>query len=335
MKKTTYKSSGVDIVKGDLISQSAFESLKKTLTQDSSIFKNLVALKADFKKYKNPYLAFAADGVGTKLIYTFKLNETRNVGIDVVAMCVNDLVRNNIKPLGFALYRATGRIEERVMKEVAEGVSSACLESECVYATGESAEMPGFYKENEFDLAGFAVGVFEKNKLITGENIEEGDVVIGLASSGLHSNGFSLVRKIFPPARIIKDSKLHQQVIASTKIYVKSILATNEKFPVKGWAHITGSGLFGKLGKILPEGLSAELKKGTWEIPEIFSEIQKKGQITEKEMYSTFNMGIGFAGVVSNTIADKVVEFLKTRGEKVFIIGSVVKSPSNNKVYLG
>ena len=333
MAKLTYKQTGVDIRKGDLISKDAFNQLKKTLNSDSFAFHNLIALKASFKDYQDPYLAFAADGVGTKLVYTFKLNQSRNVGVDAVAMCVNDLVRNNIKPLGFALYRATGKIDEKVMFQVVEGVTNACLESDCVYTTGESAEMPGFYKPGEFDLAGFAVGVFDKNKLISGEEIKEEDVVLGLASTGLHSNGFSLVRKIFPPEKIKKNSKLHKEIIAPTKIYVKSIIETNKKFKIHGWAHITGSGLFGKLGKILPGGLGVELELNSWPIQDIFGEIKAKGKISEVEMYQTFNMGIGFIGIVSEKDVSGVVKFLKQKGEEVFVIGKVVKLNGKNKVF--
>ena len=333
MAHLTYKQTGVDITKGDLISKAAFNQLKKTLSSDAFAFHNLIALKASFKDYKDPYLAFAADGVGTKLIYTFKSNQSRNVGVDVVAMCVNDLVRNNIKPLGFVLYRATGKIDEDLMSQVVEGVTNACLESACVYTTGEFAEMPGFYKPGEFDLAGFAVGVFDKSKLISGEEIKEGDVVLGLGSSGLHSNGFSLVRRIFPPEKIKRNSRLHKEIIAPTRIYVKPIIETNKKFKIKGWAHITGSGLFGKLGKILPDGLGAELKRNSWPIQEIFSELKTKGRISEPEMYNTFNMGVGFAGVVNENDANEVVGFLKQKGEEVFIIGKVVTAGGKNKIF--
>lgn len=334
MAKLNYKQAGVDIDKGDLISQHAFDQLKKTLNSNSFAFQNIIGLKAKFPKFKDPYLAFAADGVGTKLMYTFLFKQSRNVGIDVVAMCVNDLVRNNITPLGFALYRATGTIQEKVMFEIAEGVTSACLESDCVYATGESAEMPGFYQKGEFDLGGFAVGVFDKTKLITGEGIKAGDIVVGLASSGIHSNGFSLVRKIFPPEKVKKDSTLYQQIITPTKIYVKSVLETNKKFKINGWAHITGSGLFGKLGKIIPDGLGVELKMGSWYIPNIFHDVQFKGGLTDREMFRTFNMGIGFVGVVSEKMVDQVVGFLKQKGEDVFIIGEVKTEKLKDKVTL-
>lgn len=334
MSRLTYKKTGVDIEKGDLISKTAFNQLKKTLNSDSHIFKNLIGLKANFEDYQDPYLALSADGVGTKLVYTFRFGQPRFAGIDAVAMCVNDLARNNIKPLGFALYRATGQIDEKVMFEVAEGVSRACLESDCVYVTGESAEMPDFYQPGEFDLAGFATGVFDKDKLITGENIKAGDAVIGLVSSGLHSNGFSLVRRIFPPTTVQPGSTLQGQLTLPTRIYVKSVLAANEKFKIKAWAHITGGGLFGKLGKVLPKNLKIELLRNSWPISDIFQELQKKGGVTEPEMYSTFNMGLGFVGIIDSKNADKLLRFLEKSGEEAFIVGQVSKASSTEKVRL-
>jgi phosphoribosylformylglycinamidine cyclo-ligase len=193
--------------------------------------------------------------------------------------------------------------------------------------------MPDFYQKGEYDLAGFAVGVFEKNKLINGEKINQGDVVVGLASNGLHSNGFSLVRKIFPPEKV-RSRTLREQIVRPTKIYVRSILEANREFKFKGWAHITGGGLFGKLGKILPNNLSVELKRGSWIVHPIFSEIQTKGKISEREMFQTFNMGIGFAGIVSPAVADKAVSFLKKKGEEVFRIGLVKAQATGGKVIL-
>lgn len=334
MTKLTYKQTGVDVVKGDQVSQNAFEQIQQTFNSNTQVFKNLVSIKANFKRLKEPYLAFACDGVGTKLLYAFQSDQLSNVGQDAVAMCVNDLVRNNVTPLSFALYRAAGKFNQKQMADVVSGAVTACIESECVYVTGESAEMPGFYKPSEFDLAGFATGVFDKNELITGENIKKGDLVIGLGSSGLHSNGFSLVRKIFPPEKVRKDSKLHQQIVTPTKIYVKPILETNKKFKINGWAHITGGGLFGKLEKIVPDDLGINLQKKSWPVPPIFSEIQLQGKVSETEMFRTFNMGVGFAGILSKNLASGVVDFLKKKGEEVFIIGEVETLSKSEKVTL-
>ncbi len=332
MGKLNYKQTGVDIAKGDQISAQAFSELKRTFNSNSFLFKNLVGIKASFKNFKDPYLAFAADGVGTKLKYSFLSGNSKNAGVDVVAMCVNDLARNNITPLGFALYRATGVINQRQMQHIVEGVTQACLETDTVYVTGESAEMPDFYPKGEYDLAGFAVGVFEKDKLITGENVKVGDIVFGIASSGLHSNGFSLVRRIFPTEKLSKNSAILREVTMPTKLYVRSILETSSKFEISAWAHITGGGLFGKLAKIVPDGLSIELKEASWPIQTIFQEIATKGKISQKEMYSTFNMGLGFVGVARKENTDQIVDFLRKKGENVFVVGEVVTTTDKQKV---
>src|SRR3990172_4386421 len=219
-----YEESGVSIARGDAASADAFAQLAKTFNERSQLVKGMVALSTDFPHMEHPMLALATDGVGTKLKYAFASGQHSTVGIDLVAMCVNDLARNNITPLGFALYRATGKIDPSVMHDVVEGVVEGCLQAGCVYMTGETAEMPGFYQDGEYDLAGFAVGVFDRDRLITGEEIKEGDTVFGIASSGLHSNGFSAVRKLFPPDDVVGQPELLAQILQPTRIYVLDVL---------------------------------------------------------------------------------------------------------------
>ncbi|HEY4694937.1 MAG TPA: phosphoribosylformylglycinamidine cyclo-ligase [Candidatus Nanoarchaeia archaeon] len=332
MKRLTYKSAGVDVQAGDKASSEAFRQLSKTFNKNAVLVDHVVGLKADFKGLREPMLALAADGVGTKLKYASSLKENRAVGVDVVAMCVNDLARNNITPLGFALYRATGKINPKVMAEVVEGVVAGCLQAGCVYTTGETAEMPDFYEQGEYDLAGFAVGVFERNRLITGEKIQEGDVIFGLASSGVHSNGFSLIRKVLSPQTVKRNYKLRSQIIEPTKIYVKPVLEANQVFDIHGWAHITGGGIVGKLGKIIPDGLAAQVKKDSWPPLDIFQEMQTRGGVSDREMRNTFNMGLGMIGIASNKIIDKIINFLSGRGERVYVIGEIVKGRLSEKV---
>ena len=318
-----YESSGVSIARGDAASADAFAQLQRTFNVYSQLIKGLVLLKADFSGMEDPFLAFAPDGVGTKLKYAFASGQHKTVGIDLVAMCVNDLARNNITPLGFALYRATGKIDSEVMHDVVEGVVEGCLQAGCVYMTGETAEMPGFYHDGEYDLAGFAVGVFDRDKLITGERIKAGDTVFGIASSGLHSNGFSAVRKLFPPEEVVGQPKLLAQLLQPTRIYVRDVLEVSNVLGIHGWAHITGGGIIGKLGKIIPNGLVATLTIDSWPTPEIFERVRKSGSISWKEMRSTFNCGLGMIGVADNATAETAIRRLNRNGEQAYIVGEI------------
>ena len=326
-----YEESGVSIARGDAASADAFAQLARTFNDQSQLVKGMVALSTDFPHMEHPMLALATDGVGTKLKYAFTSGQHKTVGIDLVAMCVNDLARNNITPLGFALYRATGKIDSKVMHDVVEGVVEGCLQAGCVYMTGETAEMPGFYQDGEYDLAGFAVGVFDRDRLITGEKIKEGDTVFGIASSGLHSNGFSAVRKLFPPEEVVGEPELLAEILQPTRIYVRDVLNWSQVLEVHGWAHITGGGIIGKLGKIIPEGLVAVLEVKNWPIPEIFERVRLAGSVSWEEMRSTFNCGLGMIGVAHPTIADTIVRMLNQNGTQAFIVGEIDEASPNEK----
>ena len=328
----TYEESGVSIARGDAASADAFQQLVRTLNENTDLVNGLVALKADFSHLKEPRLVFASDGVGTKLKYAFASGKHNTVGIDLVAMCVNDLARNNVQPLAHCLYRATGKIDQQVMHSVVEGVVEGCVQADCVYTTGETAEMPGFYQEGEYDLAGFAVGVVDRGKVITGEAIQEGDLVFGLGSSGLHSNGFSLVRKLFPPEEAVEDSRLLHQILLPTRIYVKPVLAVNQRYEIHGWAHITGGGIVGKLGKIIPDGLTARLDTTKWPVHNIFRRVREAGHVSDQEMRSTFNLGLGMIGVAPKDVAKQAVKFLAQQGEAAYLIGEIIRSSKEGKV---
>ncbi len=321
----TYEKSGVSQTRGDTASTSAQNLLISTLSKKVRRGA-ILSYDASFKNYKKPRLIVGSDGVGTKLKYAFAFNKHKNVGKDLVAMCVNDIARWGAEPIIFAVYRATGKINLKVLDEVTQGVVEACNEAGCSYISGETAEMPGFYEGGEYDLGGFAVGVYEEKKLIDGKDIRVGDVLVGLASSGLHSNGFSLVRRVFPPEKIKSDKKLIDMILTPTKIYVSTINALVKKFDIKAIRHITGGGLPGKLAPIIPAGLSAEIRKNSWEISEIFVLLQKEANISEKQMFNTFNMGIGMVVVVSAVDLTKVLESLNSLKEKAFVIGNIVSS---------
>ncbi len=329
-----YEESGVSIARGDAASADAFSQLAKTFNEHTHLVKGLVAFSADFGGMEEPMFAVASDGVGTKLKYAFVSGQHKTVGVDLVAMCVNDLVRNGIHPLGFALYRATGKINPEVMHDVVEGVVEGCLQAGCVYMSGETAEMPGFYRDGEYDLAGFAVGVFDREKLITGDRIQAGDVVFGIRSSGLHSNGFSLVRKLFPPELVVVQPDLLEEILRPTQIYVRELLEINYSQLMHGWAHITGGGIVGKLAKIIPESLRANIFFDHWSVPEIFYEIQRRGKVSLGEMLMTFNMGLGMIGVADSQTAKTVMAELRKKGQYSYEIGYVQRTQVPEKVFV-
>lgn len=280
---------------------------------------------------KEPVLVSGTDGVGTKLMLAFMADRHDTIGIDAVAMCVNDIVVQGAEPLYFLDYIACGKAKPEKLEQIVKGVADGCLEAGCALIGGETAEMPGMYDEDEYDIAGFAVGAVEKKRVITGENIEAGDVLIGLASSGLHSNGFSLVRKI-----LLHDNHfsldehwdelgktLGEELLTPTRIYVKPLLASFKKFEIKGLAHITGGGFYENIPRVIPNGLGVEIDRDAWEIPPIFQMLKKYGELTDKELFSTFNMGIGMIAVVKEEEADAVVDFFKQEGEQAYKIGRV------------
>jgi len=271
--------------------------------------------------YKNPVLVSSTDGVGTKLLVANLVGQHDTVGIDLVAMNVNDILCVGAKPLFFLDYVACGKINKQILVAVMKGITEGCRQADCALVGGETAEMPGMYKTEDYDLAGFALGVVEKNKIIDGSKIAVGDVVIGLPSSGAHSNGYSLVRKIFSPAEQKKHSRL---IMAPTRIYVRNILPLVAKFDIHGMAHNTGGAFYEKLTKCLPGGMAFKIKKGSWPMPKIFELIREKANIVEKELFRTFNMGIGFIVVVKRADTAKVQKALLKTGMKSYVIGEVV-----------
>lgn len=333
----TYKTAGVDIAKGDklinIIKPFARSTFRKEVVADIGSFGAL--FKLDLSKYKNPVLVSSTDGVGTKLKIAFMLKKHDTVGIDLVAMCVNDVLTSGAEPLFFLDYFATGKLSTKTASGVIKGIANGCKIAGCSLIGGETAEMPGLYNEGEYDLAGFSVGIVERNKIIDGSGIRNSDVIIGLSSSGLHSNGYSLARKLFfdikkyKPNKFIQelDCTIGKELLKPTKIYVKHILEVLKNFRVKGMAHITGGGITENLPRIIPEGSGrmAVIKKGSWPVHKIFYIIQTSGSISDKEMYRTFNMGIGFILVVSKTDVIKIIKKLHSLGEKAFVIGHIEK----------
>ncbi len=321
----TYKDSGVNIEEGyksvDLIKNYAKKTLSEYVLNGLGSFAGMVELPEGYKK---PVLVSGTDGVGTKLELAFKSKKYDTVGIDCVAMCVNDILCHGAKPLFFLDYIACGKLDANVASEIVKGVCDGCLESDASLIGGETAEMPGFYKEGEYDIAGFAVGIVDKDKIINGSNINEGDVLIGLASSGVHSNGFSLVRKLFPDIfEKYKGEEIWKTLLTPTKIYVKPILSLLDKYEIKGMAHITGGGFIENVPRMFTkENQTAVIKKDSYPLPDIFNLLIEKGA-QKDNMYNTFNMGIGFMLCVNREDANKVIEELSALGEKAYEIGYV------------
>ncbi|MCA0173696.1 phosphoribosylformylglycinamidine cyclo-ligase [Bacillus sp. RAR_GA_16] len=283
--------------------------------------------------YEKPVLVSGTDGVGTKLMLAIQLDQHDTIGIDCVAMCVNDVVAQGAEPLYFLDYIATGKLAPERIEEIVKGVAEGCSQAGCALIGGETAEMPDMYQENDYDLAGFTVGAVEKSKLITTENVKEGNVLIGLASNGIHSNGFSLVRKVLLKDHKMDlsafyeelDSTLGEALLAPTRIYVKPVLNVLKSFTVNGIAHITGGGFEENIPRMLPEGLAARIDYGSWPVPPIFDLIETKGNLARKEMFTTFNMGIGMVLSVPEDEAINVIKSLEQDGERAYMIGRVVK----------
>jgi phosphoribosylformylglycinamidine cyclo-ligase len=312
----TYKEAGVDIRKAEKLVDK-IKRISPWIGGFSGLFPIPLA------RYKKPFLVASTDGVGTKLKIAQLIEKHDTVGIDLVAMCVNDVITCGAKPLFFLDYFATGKLELGVAEEVIKGIYKGCLQSGCILLGGETAEMPGFYKPGEYDLAGFCVGIVESKEAIEGKKIKPGDVVFGLPSSGLHSNGFSLVRKIFSEKEMRSMSK---ELLKPTKIYVKDILSV--KSIVRGIAHITGGGFIDNIPRILPEGCQVIIYKRSWKVPRIFALLQKKGRIAEEEMFHTFNMGIGMVLIVSPDKRKKILSLLP----EALPIGEVVSGRRKVKI---
>jgi len=327
----TYKNSGVDIKRAD----DFIKRIKnKSIFQPFSGFASVFDIKLLLKRYKTPFLVSSCDGVGTKLKIAQSLNIHNTVGIDLVAMSVNDLICLGSKPLFFLDYIACGKLRVDVLSTVVKSIKKGLKESDCVLLGGETAEMPGMYKKDVYDLAGFCVGIVDKNNIIDGRKIKVGDAVIGLESNGLHSNGFSLVRKVFSKKDIKKYAK---ELLKPTRIYVKPILSllkakSQEQQVIKGIAHITGGAFYEKATKILPEGRGMVINKSSWPVPEIFRIIQHKGRISDKEMHTVFNMGIGMILVTKRERVDYVRRIIQKYKIKAYIIGEVVKGDRKMKI---
>jgi len=325
MSKITYKDSGVNIEEGyesvKLIKEHAKKTFIPGVISDLGSFAGMFELG----KYNNPVLVSGTDGVGTKLEIAFKTKKYDTVGVDCVAMCVNDILCHGAKPIFFLDYMACGKLEAAVAADIVKGVSDGCIQGGCALIGGETAEMPGFYKEGEYDLAGFAVGVAEKDAIIDGSKIREGDTLVGIASSGPHSNGYSLIRKLITDLdQEFEGRKIGEVLLTPTKIYVKPVLALMEKFEIRGMAHITGGGFYENITRMFKEDFTAVINKGSYEIPSIFKHIISLG-VEADHMYNTYNMGIGFVLCVKPDDAAAVVEELKALGEKAYVIGSVKK----------
>lgn len=328
MAEISYKTAGVDVRKAESFVKAIKGFCNAEGKNRVSAFGSIYDFSAEMKKLKHPVLVSSTDGVGTKLKIAQDLNVHRTIGIDLVAMNVNDIVCLGAKPLFFLDYIACGRLNKGVLTKVVRGIAEGLDGSGCVLLGGETAEMPGMYKKDEYDLAGFSVGVVDKSKIVDGRNIKAGDAVIGLESSGFHSNGYSLVRKVFSKAEIKKYSK---EILAPTCIYVKPILSllfavSHLPLAIKGIAHNTGGAFYNKITKILPQGLGFKIDRKSWDIPQIFGFLQNKARISEKEMYSTFNMGIGMIVVTDKKYAERTVKFLAKKHIKAYVIGRVIKS---------
>ncbi|HEY8423758.1 MAG TPA: phosphoribosylformylglycinamidine cyclo-ligase [Clostridia bacterium] len=330
----TYKDAGVDVTRG----YKAVELMKKYVqsTYDQNVlgdiggFGGLYSLKNE--DLSDPVLVSGTDGVGTKLKYAFILNKHDTVGIDLVAMCANDVVCQGAKPLFFLDYLACGRLEPETAALIVKGVAEGCKQAGCALIGGETAEMPGFYKQGEYDLAGFCAGIVNKKDIITGSEIQAGDKLIGLGSSGVHSNGYSLVRKLFgeDPKELEKvypelQASLGEVLLEPTRIYVKTVLELIKRYKIKGVAHITGGGFIENIPRMFPQGIGAEIDINSFEILPIFKLLWEKSGMTKEQIFNTFNMGIGMVLCVSADISDDVVKTAIDLGEKAYIIGSTIK----------
>lgn len=334
-RSDVYASAGVDITAGYRSVELMKEHIKKTLTKgvvsDVGGFGGLFEL--DLEGIKKPVLVSGTDGVGTKLKIAFLMDKHDTVGIDCVAMCVNDIICCGAKPLFFLDYIACGKNVPEKIADIVKGVSEGCVMAGAALIGGETAEMPGFYPEDEYDLAGYSTGVVDKDKIINNATMQEGDVVIALSSSGVHSNGFSLVRKVFDvenkniqtPVDELGGKSIGECLLTPTKIYVKPVLALLEKANVKAISHITGGGFYENIPRSIPDGFGAQIERAKVQVLPIFDMIAKAGNIEERDMFNTFNMGVGMSIIVDKNDADLAVEVLKGAGEDAYIIGEVVK----------
>lgn len=330
-----YKNAGVDIAAGNEAVERMKKHVKRTYRPEVMTelggFGALFGLNKD--KYEEPVLVSGTDGVGTKLKIAFAADRHDTIGIDAVAMCVNDIVVQGAEPLFFLDYLACDKVVPEKIEAIVAGIAEGCHQAGCALIGGETAEMPGMYAAGEYDIAGFTVGVADKAKLVTGADIAPGDTVIGLASSGVHSNGFSLVRKLlledggYGLNDVVPElgTRLVDVLLAPTKIYVKPLLALLEQLPVKGMAHITGGGFIENIPRVLPEGVNVEIDHGSWPILPIFDLLQNKGNVSNRDMFTTFNMGVGLVLVVAEADGQRALELLQASGEEAYLIGRVTE----------
>ena len=330
----TYKDAGVDVEAGyeavKLMKKDVQRTMRPEVLTELGGFGGLFSLNKE--KYADPVLVSGTDGVGTKLKIAFLMDKHDTIGVDCVAMCVNDIVCSGAEPLFFLDYIALGKNRPEKVAQIVKGVADGCVQAGCALIGGETAEMPGFYPDNEYDVAGFAVGIVDKKKIIDGKSIKEGDKLIGISSSGIHSNGYSLVRKLLAPRKEklseeVKSlgSTLGEELLKPTKIYVKTILELKDKFEIKGISHITGGGFIENMPRMLPEGMGIKIYKGSWPVLPIFDILQSIGNVEERDMYNTFNMGIGMAIAVDAGLADAVLRHLNKDKEEAYLIGEIVK----------
>lgn len=331
----TYKQSGVDIDEGnravDLIKGKIKTTYDNNVIGDLGNFSGLYSLK-DFTNMTEPVLLSSTDGVGTKLKLAQMMDKHDTVGIDLVAMCVNDLICQGAKPLFFLDYIATGKLVAEQVEQIVSGIVEGCKMAGCALIGGETAEMPGMYSEDEYDLAGFSVGIADREKIVSGKNVKSGDTLIGIASSGVHSNGFSFVRKIFLDKygytldQHIEElgMTLGDALLTPTKIYVKLVLDLIEKYELKAIAHITGGGVIENITRVIPKGLGIDINKNSWEKPAIFKMIESFNAVDERELHKSFNMGIGLVLIVDKENVNEIVDYINTTDEKAYIIGEVV-----------
>ncbi len=324
-KGLTYRDAGVDIDEGDLLVERIKPLARRTARPE--VLAGIGGFGGLFevpKGYREPVLVVGTDGVGTKLKLAFLAGKHDTVGIDLVAMSVNDVVVCGAEPVVFLDYFATSRLDAKEAEQVIAGIAEGCVRAGCALIGGETAELPGFYARNEYDLAGFCVGVVEKSRILDGSRVGASDAVIGMASSGLHSNGYSLARKVFEDEL---SPELARELLEPTRIYVKDCLALRDAVDVHAFAHVTGGGLPGNLPRVLPAEHRAVLRRGSWPVPPIFQRIRQAGRVAEGEMLRTFNMGIGMCAVVAPADAARAIEILSRRGQPAFEIGAIERVP--------
>lgn len=326
MPSGRYKKAGVDIEKADRFVEKIKPLLKKT--ERPEVLGQVGGFGGLFmprlRRLKDPVLVSSTDGVGTKLLLAELLGRYDTVGIDLVAMCVDDVVVTGAEPLFFLDYVACGKLDSEKLYSLMTGISKGCREAGCALIGGETAEMPGMYARDKMDLAGFCVGIVSRENIIDGSDCRPGDSLVGLASSGCHSNGYSLVRRVFPHDQL--KGKIGRELLKPTRIYAKKILSLMKRVPIKAMAHITGGGFYDNIPRSLPPGLSAKIKRGRWPVPSIFRKIQSQGRIGDREMFRTFNMGVGMTLAVRPSHALKSIQLLKEMGQNAWIIGELVSA---------